>query len=685
MGELPAKVLKWGIFNVAYEPRRKFFVFNKSTTVLVKNLPEFSTYGFRFLQDICRIAPSTFLTYIASSAWLGASTAISLHMSYLILQQIEALAREQNHKTPHDHVELIVTISTWLLLMFVSVLMKGLKDDKEMLLCGYMRANFLPSFVQASLDADVGFIHDQSARRYFPNPETFSEGGPGWSLLKGLSERIQAVIAFGSECFVFYGVLAQRPLWDRWLLGGLMGLFFALLLFSPSNGVNGAGYTFWTTNDTFNRLHRLYTIIFTPKFRETLAKDSLNEFLCSEYRKCSNKLGVVKSDVITLACILPPPWYWTFLRNLLFEYPLAFCTLLLLWNNSPFLVTTIVFFQYGTSALARSFQCLRRSFEPRSISQLLGQAPALYKPLDQGLKKRGRELIEYSTSKAGMDLRLRGVTFRYQSSAADVTLKNISLMIPSNSFVLLVGENGSGKTTLLKLLARLHDPTSGEIFVNDTPLAAYNPVSLRKHTTFLMQSEEIFPMSLEENLLMATPDQIWSKEEAQERMDEAIRIGGARQLIDRVGYDAILNPPTILAQSLQGCGNGIIGDAAIRELERHTMQKSAAISNGEKQRFIIARSFMRLLNSNTRLLIVDEPTSCLDLVAERDMFEQFYRRRKGKTTIFVTHRFASLARKADMIVCMKNGEIVETGRHEELVSLAGEYARLYEVQQGIPR
>ncbi|KAF5358132.1 hypothetical protein D9756_001167 [Leucocoprinus leucothites] len=687
MVALPVQVFKWGIFNVAYEPPRRYLGPDKSPLTLLRALFELSTYVWRFLFDILRIAPSVFFIYAASTAWLGSITAISLHMTCLILQQIEALAREKAHKMPYVPIELIVTISTWIALVVASVLMKRLKEDKELLLCGHLRAHFLPSFAKLSLSADIKFIHDQSARRHFPNSASFSEGGPGWNLLKGLAERSQALISFISESVVVYLVLCQKTLWDRWLLGGLLGLFFLVLIFSPSNGVSGAGYTFWTTNHAFNRLHRLYLIIFDPKFRETLAKDGLNESLYHEYRKCSSNLGVVKSDVITLACVLPPSWYWAVLRSLVLDYPMALCALILPWSSSPFLITTIVFFQSVTNVLGRTFERLQRVFDQRSISQLLAHAQALYRPLDQRNESQ-RKTVQYSPPgvKKGMDFHVRDVTFRYQGSTAGSTaLKKISITIPANSFVLLVGSNGSGKTTLLKLIGGLLEPNSGEILVGGMPLADFEPLSVRKHTTFLMQSEEIYPMSLRENLLMAIPDFTLSKEEIQEKIDEAVQIGGAMQLIDRVGYEAILNPPTILAQSLQGCGNGIIGEAAIRELERNTLQRSAPISSGERQRFLAARSFMRLLNSDTRLLMVDEPTSGLDLVAERNLFEEFYRRSDGKTTIFVTHRFGSLAKQADMIVCMKNGEIVEAGRHDELMRLGGEYAGLYEAQQGIPR
>lgn len=179
------------------------------------------------------------------------------------------------------------------------------------------------------------------------------------------------------------------------------------------------------------------------------------------------------------------------------------------------------------------------------------------------------------------------MTYKYQDTLeGEAALRDVSLNIPANSLVLLVGENGSGKSTLLKLLARLQEPNTGDIFIDGAPITFYDLPSIRKHINFLMQSEDIYPLSVKENLLMVVPDRKILGETAQEKMDEALRLGGSEKLVERVGYDAVLNPPVLLAQSLQGCGNGPIGSAALCELEKHTQRRLISMSHGEKQRFI---------------------------------------------------------------------------------------------------
>jgi hypothetical protein len=150
-----------------------------------------------------------------------------------------------------------------------------------------------------------------------------------------------------------------------------------------------------------------------------------------------------------------------------------------------------------------------------------------------------------------------------------------------------VGENGSGKTSLLKMLPKLATPTCGEVFVDDVPLKDYDIHRLRRSMAFLTQSEEIYPVSLRENVLMGLPDDMEISTKKQELVDEAARLGGSYDLIGRLGHDTILNPPNIVGQSLRGRGSGEIGPGAMEELIRHSSKfKRTSISCGEKQRLL---------------------------------------------------------------------------------------------------
>ncbi|KAG6823105.1 hypothetical protein H0H92_011364 [Tricholoma furcatifolium] len=106
----------------------------------------------------------------------------------------------------------------------------------------------------------------------------------------------------------------------------------------------------------------------------------------------------------------------------------------------------------------------------------------------------------------------------------------------------------------------------------------------------------------------------------------------------------------------------------------------AEVSGGEKQRLVASRTFMRLQNPKIRFVAVDEPSSALDPRGELELFDRLRAERKGRTMIFVTHRFGHLTKYADLIICMKDGEVIESGSHKDLLSLKGEYATLYNIQ-----
>jgi ABC-type multidrug transport system fused ATPase/permease subunit len=150
-----------------------------------------------------------------------------------------------------------------------------------------------------------------------------------------------------------------------------------------------------------------------------------------------------------------------------------------------------------------------------------------------------------------------------------------------------VGVNGSGKTSLLKLIAGLSCACTGEIKIDDHPVYEYDSRHLRRSMAFMTQSEDIYPVSLRENILMGLGDRGFELSDVTEKIDEAARLGGAYDVVQRLGRDAILNPCRVLGQSLRGCGNGQIGEAALRELDLHSPALSdITISAGERQRII---------------------------------------------------------------------------------------------------
>ncbi|KAG7442473.1 P-loop containing nucleoside triphosphate hydrolase protein [Guyanagaster necrorhizus] len=286
----------------------------------------------------------------------------------------------------------------------------------------------------------------------------------------------------------------------------------------------------------------------------------------------------------------------------------------------------------------------------------------------------------HRSSIINVNLPCRDVCFSYKNDTS--ALKNISLSIKSGQLVAVVGTNGSGKSTLIKLLTRLIEPTSGTIIVDGHSISDYKLADFRRATACFMQDHEIFPLSFWENVRMGDVDYICSDDEIM----NAIRKGGAEDILTGMteGDATILRNDEGPSGDYRKC-NFYSSDAN----ENHpllpqwkALEKDVKVSGGEKQRIVAARTFMRFHSGKVNFVAVDEASSALDAAGEAQLFENLVAERAGKTIVIVTHRFGPLTRRADLILCMKDGRLYESGRHDELLALNGEYARLYNIQAG---
>ncbi len=240
---------------------------------------------------------------------------------------------------------------------------------------------------------------------------------------------------------------------------------------------------------------------------------------------------------------------------------------------------------------------------------------------------------------------LQNVYFTYPGSDTP-TLKNISLEVGSQECIALVGLNGSGKTTLLKLLTRLYDIDRGRISIDDIPLSAFHLRDLRRNIGVLFQDFARYALTAKDNIGFGNlPDR-----EDDEQVLQAATDAGATAVIDGLdgGYD------TVLGKMFDG---------------------GVDLSGGQWQKIGLARAFM----SQAQVLILDEPTAAVDAIAEHDLFERFRQLTQGKMTFLVSHRFSTV-RMADRIVVLENGEVIETGTHDELVALEGRYEEMFRLQ-----
>ena len=248
--------------------------------------------------------------------------------------------------------------------------------------------------------------------------------------------------------------------------------------------------------------------------------------------------------------------------------------------------------------------------------------------------------------KAGKgDIELSGVTFTYRG-AKKPALQNVSMKIKQGEKIALVGHNGSGKTTLVKLLLHLYEPKAGRITLNGIPVKEYATDSYKEHFTTVFQDFKMFSMSVAENVLLRP-----LREGDEEIVTQALKKSGA--------YDKVM--------SLK---NGIH-----TTLTREFDQEGAVLSVGEAQKVSLARAF----TNDSPVVILDEPSSALDPIAEYNMFKNMLEACADRTLIFISHRLSS-AVLADRIFMMEDGCIKESGTHKELMKKNGKYARMFRMQ-----
>ncbi|WP_281086112.1 peptidase domain-containing ABC transporter [Eubacterium ruminantium] len=239
------------------------------------------------------------------------------------------------------------------------------------------------------------------------------------------------------------------------------------------------------------------------------------------------------------------------------------------------------------------------------------------------------------------DIEFKNITFRYGNRRPALT--NVSITIPEGKKVAIVGASGSGKSTIAKLLLKYYEPEEGSITIDGHDIKDYDNRSIRKAISYTPQNIELFSKSIFENIRVSKPDADY------EEVEKAAKLAGADEFIERLplGYDT----------HLEEAGNGLSG--------------------GEKQRLAIARAFLK----NSKLSIMDEGTSSLDFMTEKNIFKMIYENKKDQTMLIIAHRLSTI-KDCDKIIVLDKGEVVEEGVHEELLSKKGRYYELWTMQQG---
>ena len=235
-------------------------------------------------------------------------------------------------------------------------------------------------------------------------------------------------------------------------------------------------------------------------------------------------------------------------------------------------------------------------------------------------------------------IELQNVGFRYGNRSVT---KGVNLSIAPGEMIGLVGHSGSGKSTLVNLICRFYDTAEGTIRIDGVDIRSIPVAEYRKHIGLVLQEPFLFFGTIAENIAYGKPDA------TREEIIEAARAAHAHEFILRLpmGYDSLVG------------------------------ERGQSLSGGERQRISIARALL----INPSILILDEATSSVDTTTEKEIQRALDNLVKGRTTIAIAHRLSTL-RKADRLVVLDKGEIVEIGSHEQLMEAQGAYYTLYQAQ-----
>ena len=234
----------------------------------------------------------------------------------------------------------------------------------------------------------------------------------------------------------------------------------------------------------------------------------------------------------------------------------------------------------------------------------------------------------------------KNVSFGYNSD--QYAIRNINLTIKPEQTIALVGQTGSGKTTLAKLINRTFDCSEGSIFIDDCLINQWDVTILRKHIAWVEQDVFLFSRSIKDNIALSQDDV------SMRRIIHAAKKAQAHEFITNLenGYDTVIG------------------------------ERGVTLSGGQRQRLAIARALI----SNPRILILDDSTSSIDSKTEDLIQKMLFSASKGRTTILITHRLSQI-RWADIVVLLRNGEIIAKGSHDELMNTFEEYRKLFLVVQ----
>ena len=445
----------------------------------------------------------------------------------------------------------------------------------------------------------------------------------------GQIDLIKKIIQSASLFVVIYQVHYSAVLYSI-----IVGIIYMLVYFR----IGKIRYKFMTKQRPYMR-RRWYTsrIYFVKDSIADLKTTGMNDIMLDEHAKNGEKLVSVHDEFarpITFISVIG-----NFLTASIFPVVLGIMAYFALKNLD---VSKLASFTVAASTLSNLIVNIAKKVT--TIQENAVECKVPFSVLDMTSKIEG--VSGKKVSEDFIELKVNDMSFKYPNGK-DNTLNNISLHIRRGEKIAIVGENGAGKSTLVKLLLRLYDTSSGTIEIDGDRYQDLEASSIRNVIGAVFQNNEVYSVSVAENVLLRKME----TKEDEKLVIEALEFADI--------YQDILKLP-------EG-----INTIVTREFHR----RGSVFSKGQTQKIAVARGYAQ----NYQLLILDEPSSALDPLAEAKMYHNMLEMGRNKSLIFISHRLSATA-NVDRIYLFSNGRIAESGTHEELMKLNGIYKEMFTSQ-----